>query len=486
MREIEILYPDMEKVLESLNHGQVDSIEEAVDQITDEFMIYGLRGGLMDKLSKSFPDPRREEEISTKVILTASMAGHFQDMYAMSQSPYALHSPTLLAELGLNVKVLSPGEGISRRGTKEEAPFSGDVIRKMLDMVSPGDLISWYNKVVGKAYLGLIDYRPSFHILDCTDLDVKLENENYEGSGIVRRKKKVNGKEIEEVKRGYKLGSLRSLLDDGGIITGIAFGAIQVHDLELCRELLKTSPMLKHGDTLLVDMAFIDGEMISDLKKRRGVDVVIPLRSDMLAYADSLVTAYHPSSGVWESHPTREGQQLKHIEHVEWMWENCSVGLNGCVVRYLKDGKDGSGGQNDYEHNVFVSTDLSLKGKKILKTYDLRSEIEEDHRQWKDGLWEMTEFTSRDIVQILYHVICVLLSHNLQQVYTNTETGQRFSEKTLRYLRRKQIRNHEVSMIVYSGDAYAVLNIKILVGYLLRLPKDIQIHLYKLFPSGVG
>jgi len=130
--------------------------------------------------------------------------------------------------------------------------------------------------------------------------------------------------------------------------------------------------------------------------------------------------------------------------------------------------------------------DLNLKGKKILKTYDLRSEIEEDHRQWKDGLWEMTEFTSRDIVQILYHVICVLLSYNLQQVYTNTETGQRFSEKTLRYLRRKQIRNHEASMIMYSGDAYAVLNIKILVGYLLRLPKDIQIHLYKLFPSGVG
>jgi hypothetical protein len=61
-------------------------------------------------------------------------------------------------------------------------------------MVSPGDLISWYNKAVGKAYLGLIDYRPSFHILDCTDLAVKLENENYAGSGakaekfVVRRR----------------------------------------------------------------------------------------------------------------------------------------------------------------------------------------------------------------------------------------------------------------------------------------------------------
>ena len=90
MREIEILYPDMEKVLESLNHGQVDAIEEAVEQITDEFMIYGLRGCLIEKLSRGFPDPRREEEISTKVILTASMAGHFQDMYIV----YAMGLPS--------------------------------------------------------------------------------------------------------------------------------------------------------------------------------------------------------------------------------------------------------------------------------------------------------------------------------------------------------------------------------------------------------
>jgi Transposase DDE domain len=486
MKDIQIIYQNSKKILEDLGCGQVDAIENAVDQITDEFIIYGLRGGLIDKLSKNFPDPRREEEISTKLILTASMAGHFQDMYAISQSPYALHSPRLLAELGLNVKVLTDGEGVSRRGTKEEAPFNGDVIRKMLYRIGFQELVRWYNKDVGKAYLGLIDYKPSFHILDCTDLEVTYENEHYEGSGIVRRKKKVKGKEVDELKRGYKLGSLRTLLDDGGIITAIAFGAINVHDLELCRDLIMTTPILKHGDTLLMDMAFIDSGTISRLKKERGVDVVIPLRSDMLAYEDSLVSAYYPNSGPWYKHPTREGQEIKHIENVEWMWKGCDVQLNGCVVRQLKEGKNGNGGKEDYEYNVFVSTDLDLKGKWILKTYDLRSEIEEDHRQWKDGLWEMTEFTSTDITQIVYHVICVLLSYNLQQIYSNTQAGQRFSEKTLRFIRRQQARKHEASMIVYSGDAYAVLNVKFLVGYLLRLPKKIQTSLYELFPSGVG
>jgi len=486
MRELQIIYQNQEKIIKKLNAGDVDAIELAVEQITDEFMIYGLRSGLIDELSKTFPDPRKEEEISTKLILSASIAGHFQDMYALSQSPYALHSPTLLAELGLNVKVLSAGEGVSRRGTEQNAPFNGDVIRKMLNSIKPMDLINWYNKNVGKAYLRQSGYRPSFHILDCTDLEVNFDNENYEGSGVVRRKKKKNGKEEEEVKRGYKLGSLRSLLDDGGIITCIAYGAINVHDLELCKDLLMTSPVLKSGDTILYDRAFIDGLTISRLKKKRHVDVIIPLRSDMLAYEDSLVTAYHPESGSWEKHPNRAGQEIKFIEHVQWMWEGCTVGLNGCVVRYLKEGKDGTKGRQDYEHIVFVSTNLSLTGKAMLEQYDLRSEIEEDHRQWKEGMWDMTVFTSTSLVQILYHVICVLLSYNLQQVYANTEKGERFSEKTLRQIRREQSRRHEVSMIVYSGDSFCLIGAKLLIGYLLRLPKEIQMRLYELFPSGVG
>jgi hypothetical protein len=486
MRELQIIYQNQEKIIKKLNTGDVDAIELSVEQITDEFMIYGLRSGLIDELSQTFPDPRKEEEISTKLILSASMAGHFQDMYALSQSPYALHSPTLLAELGLNVKVLSEGEGVSRRGTKQNAPFNGDVIRKMLNSIKPDDLINWYNKNIGRVYLRQSGYRPSFHILDCTDLEVNFDNENYEGSGIVKRKKKKNGKEEEETKRGYKLGSLRSLLDDGGIITSMAFGSINVHDLELCKDLLMNSPMLKSGDTLLFDRAYIDGVRISRLKKKRHVDVIIPLRSDMLAYEDSLVTAYHPESGPWEKHPKRLGQEIKRIEHVQWMWEGCTVGLNGCVVRYLKDDKDGTKGRQDYEHIVFVSTNLSLTGKAMLEQYDLRSEIEEDHRQWKEGMWDITVFTSTSLVQILYHVICVLLSYNLQQVYANTEKGERFSEKTLRQIRREQSRRHEVSMIVYSGDSFGLIGAKLLIGYLLGLPKEIQMRLYELFPSGVG
>ena len=466
MNDIQILRQNPSKVLESLKAGEVERMELSVEQITDEFMIYGLRGGLIDELSDSFPDPREECEITSKQILSASIAGHFQDMYALSQSPYALHSPLLLAELGLNVKVLCEGEGISRRGTQENVPFTGDVIRQAR-------------------------YEPCIHILDCTKLEVVLENEHYEGSGIVSHKREINGVEVVEKTRGYKLGSLRSLLDDGGVITAIAFGAIQVHDLKLCKNLIMTTPQLKPGDMLIEDRGYLDGKTVSKLKKKRGVDTILPLRSDMQAYNDAIVSAYHHDDIPWEQHPSRENQQIKKVEHVDYLWNECSVPLIGCVVRELKrklrkDGsrRDGSNGRKDYKHWVFAATRLSLTGKRMIQTYELRPEIEEDHRQWKEGLWDMTKFTSTSLVQVIYHVICVILAYNLCQIYSNTKSGQRFAQTTLRSLRRQQIRNHDASMVVYAGNSYAVFHVKFLIWLLLGQPKDIQERLRPHFMAG--
>jgi hypothetical protein len=71
MHNIQILEQHPNRVLENFKVGEIERMELAVEQITDEFMIYGLRGGLIDALSKSFPDPRKECEITVKQILSA-------------------------------------------------------------------------------------------------------------------------------------------------------------------------------------------------------------------------------------------------------------------------------------------------------------------------------------------------------------------------------------------------------------------------------
>ena len=63
-----------------------------------------------------------------------------------------------------------------------------------------------------------------------------------------------------------------------------------------------TNPQLKPGDMVIEDKGFLDGETITKLKKKRRVDVTIPLRSDMLAHEDSLVTSYDPDSGKYIRH----------------------------------------------------------------------------------------------------------------------------------------------------------------------------------------
>ncbi len=52
-------------------------------------------------------------------------------------------------------------------------------ISKMLGDMTPLDLLQWYNRHVGRAYLEQANYEPCIHILDCTDLEVNIDNENY-------------------------------------------------------------------------------------------------------------------------------------------------------------------------------------------------------------------------------------------------------------------------------------------------------------------
>lgn len=72
------------------------------------------------------------------------------------------------------------------------------------------EFIHSYNHYVQDNVLPGIDIQPSIHILDCTKLKVNLDNANYENSEVISE----DGKPI----RGYKLETLRGLMDDSGII----------------------------------------------------------------------------------------------------------------------------------------------------------------------------------------------------------------------------------------------------------------------------
>jgi len=471
---------DPEVVLEALRRGEVSTIDVAAEQVPDFFLTYAIESSVLDQLAQSFPDPRRQQpEIPVRFLLGAGIAGHFAGLYALSQSPYALHSPRLLAELGVQVVVNQAGCGLSRKGTKQEAPFHGDVIRKVLEQIAQVDkkandipgrsLINWFNGHVGKIFCGAVGAEPCIHILDCTTLTVTLNNDHYELSGVTSRTEwePEQAQAVKTAERGYKLGTIRSLLDDGAVMTGIAWGQIQEHDLTLTNDLVTNCPHLQPGDILLEDRGFLAATTITQLKQERQVDIYTGLKKDMVILRGAIVQA-NARPHAWTPHPTRKGQEIQLVKGMGPLWEGLGVPVNVCVVRW-KDKKT-----DEWQYFGFVTTDLSVSAKQILITYQTRPEIEEDYRQLKSSSWHLEKFCTRRLVQIIWHVILTLIAYNLFQVYANTEKGRKFAGKTKQRIEREQRRKQESYLLVCTQDAFGIYSTKDLLFIMLGLPDTVR------------
>jgi hypothetical protein len=113
-------------------------------------------------------------------------------------------------------------------------------------------LVGWDNQQVGVSMLqyARLGRGRRIHILDTTHVEVALETGTYECSGVVKN-------EDGTLSRGYKLATVRTLLDSAGLLSQMALSAIQVHDMALCRPLLEEAPVLRAGDLLLEDRGLV-------------------------------------------------------------------------------------------------------------------------------------------------------------------------------------------------------------------------------------
>jgi len=452
--------------LQRLREGWITALEPGGDYLTDLHLLYALQSGLLAECAAGFPDPRCEPEIPFSVLLAASVAGALQGEYALCQAGCALRSAAVLAELGLNSHWLTPGEGLSRRGTQEESVFHPDTLRKLLLRLAREDreaertpgasLLQWWNETVGPTFLRHAGGGTGVWILDATKVLVNLKNPRYEGS---ETSKEEDGQPL----RGYKLGLLSTLIDVGRLILGVNCAGVRHGDLPVVRPLIQGTgtptpadrTLLSAGDTLLEDRGLIDGGVITCLKRDLGVDVVFPLKKDMLAFRLAVWKATerpHP----WQPHPTRKRQEYQGVTEIGGPWEECQVPLNGVVVRE-KDPAHREAATDGYRYWVFATTKRERSAKGTLEEYTARSECEEDHRQVKGRDWELDEFTSTAYVEILFHVLVVLFAYNLCQLYGLTETGQRFAGKTKKARQRELRRQRERYFVVIAPPYYAVV-----------------------------
>ena len=406
---IQLCRKDKEKVYQAIRSGNIDAADMAFPNLIDDIVLTMKKHGLIDMLSKVLPDKRRDNlHIPLNILLSLAVTAKLKIKTSLTDVPFAVNDAQLLAELGWNVW--------DNERDLNDGLFSESVMRKLLSKYTSEEWISFYNSYVQKYLTPKLNIKPDIHILDCTKIPVNLQNENYENSSVV----KIDG----EVFRGYKPGVLRGVMDDSGIAEEIVFGTLKTHDLELIKDMLKTTSCLKAYDIIINDRGFLSREILNYLKTERKVNTYIPAKENMIIFEDAVNLA--KKAGKWQKHPNkkRKDQEIQLVTDLGPLWQSDKpeqdVPVNACVVHDKKT--------EDYF--VFMTTDTERTARQIINTYELRPEIEEDFRQMKD-FWKLTDFKSTQYNYITYHIVMTLIGYLYFQLYKNMEEGRAFIGKSL-------------------------------------------------------
>lgn len=431
---IQISTKDKEKVLEAIRRGKIDAADLSYPNLIDSMILKMKQEGILELLEIAFSDKRSgNKNIPFHLILTLAITAKMKIKTSLTDVPIAITNAETLSEIGWNIW--------DNERSLEEGLMSEGTLRNIVKKYTVEELVQAYNIYVQDHVFPKMNMIPDIHILDCTKMEVELENSNYEGSEVITDK--------DGSRRGYKLSTLRGLTGDIGVLEEIKMGSIKQHDLELSRDIVLKSNMLKPGDILINDRGFISREVLNELKLERKVDTYIPLKKNMEAYKQAVALATEENN--WQAHPNkkRKTQKIAFVEALGCHWRSgtpeTDVDFNACVVH--DTAKD--------EHFVFITTDLKKTSKQIISTYELRPEIEEDYRQIKD-FWQIEDFKSTKHNFIAFHVVMVLIGYLFFQLYKGMEEGCKYAGKSLPVAIKKYVENGSKSVIIYAGQYFGI------------------------------
>lgn len=449
---------NQESVIRQITNGTFDNVSLSESNFADDIVLSMYEQGILGCLSNSLKDKRRvNSSLPFDLILSLAIAAKMKVKMSLSDIPYAIQDHRVLAKLGYNI--------VDTDGKLKEALMRESSLRLLLGKYNSDELFSAYNDTVQNYIMPKLNAQPDIHILDCTDLEVNLDNANYEGADVTKNKK-------GDVSRGYKLGTIRGLYEDTGIIEEICFGGLKTHDLNLTKEMIKNSKVFKEGDILINDRGFLDRDLINYMKNERKVDTYVPLRTNMTAYEVAVTAAQ--SYGEWEDHPSRENQKVCLVSDLGIYWESTKprndVEINAAVVW----------DEETDNYFVFSTTDTSKSAKQIITTYELRPEIEEDYRQLKD-FWLLDDFHSTKLNMIAFHIITVLFGYLFYQIYTTLPEGEEYAHKCLPVVLKNYKPQTMSRIIIYAGNDFGIFSITEFARLYAQCNEDVRKRLNFIF-----
>jgi hypothetical protein len=476
------------KVLNDLKDGRIDYLDLAGWTFQDNFFAFLLGNRFFEICGSSYPTPRKKEEVALWFLLICKVQMKLHTTASFAKLPGILRSGAVLSRVKFNVG--GANGGFNDKNKKERtSPVHPDTPRKFFKDTKAKELRDWHNRDVQKFIRKNRGFdKHGIFLLDQSHVVVP-ENKNYQDA--VRMPVDEHGQRIDmsqmtqEQKKGVKYRpcyALSELMhvgkqDQSFIFAGYQWGPGNIDELVQGKPLVAdfVDAVGKGVMKLLItDRGYISGAFITHVKKVLGADVLMPLRSNMDALKDSKrIAESFNYEWIKYNEYTKDGVKYKEevtlVEDVD-VWEECEVPLHISLMKVT--------GSNGYIRYWGLSSTFKPKNsKEAFELYELRTQLEERHRQIKN-FWNLSKFNSPDESLIEAHVMFTLLTYSLVQLYLNKKHLNDLANRTISTLKDEE-RMGLNSVIVYSGNYFAVFDLDEYTEIIVDLKEEAKLRLKK-------
>jgi hypothetical protein len=411
----------------------------------------------------------------------------------------------LLRLIGYTAKQMQVG--FCRRGQLAKGPMHKNTLGDAMERLSAEEVEYVLNEAVKRLVAkGFMAKSQGHFALDATDLETTPE---YVGAGrrkvsewrVVRDKEtgKRKAVEIERLVYGFKVLIVYEVRLR--LVVAAKVVQIQQHESQYTLELLGQA-IKNVGEgvirVLLIDRGFLDGQDLWVIKRRLGIDFVVPSKDKMHITEDARGLCRREQDGESIFKQERAGQ-VKEVKEKGRQGKRKRVKEEG-QVSVVGIAKLTSYDQYGDEDNVKQANRAGFEGNPLnavvvtkwegeeykigeekvflttlgievplnpLDLYDLRSLIENTgFRELKQG-WFLQKYPKKTESAVRAHVFLTLVTFTLSNAFQSS-LGQ---DLTKRGIRRQRAEDETSLVLVFTDDCYAFFNVEELLILLGVVPK---------------
>ncbi len=531
--DLEVYEQNKPFIIQSFRAGDFDYMEGASEVVEADFFRFIKAGELLDELAETCPNPRKKEDVPFWFYIASNLTMRLHGVHAFHAFPMVVRSGGMLQAFGPQAgrKTVHPEtgdttiycEGFNHKNHFDrQTPCDQDYLRKVAKDTDAQALMNWF----GEDGVRVFQRRDAFDqegifIGDGSYLFVP-DNPRYEGSVKLlfdehnhplskeQYRKLTDEQKIRcQWRRCYKMVTL---LHTNRTLDFFLFVAVKVvpgkdHECPVLYDLVKEFVQVAGKGVmkrLILDRGFLDGEAISRCKQEYGIDILIPIRSNMDIYADALalfqqsdvdwVECKSPKKEVKEplrprpqalsKREQKRQEKLRQLKQQQpssplpekilikkesaaidgfQSWDSCTVPLT--VVANRDHYADGH--QDTW---LLIDTRKVQDPRQSRQDYHLRISTEERYRQLK-CFNDLTHFTSPAFSMVVNQVVFIMLTHNLLQFFLLKQGRQELNQKTLPLI-RQQLLPKDNYVIVYYQNYYGLFETFELVGLAVSLAEE--------------